>query len=111
MWRRRARVCVCVLAARNRATHSSECLRPTARCVDAGVVAACVAVARARVCVCVRVCVYALRIEAIGLDCSMCLLSFWIGPAKQRAIALRIATIALYRRRSVWWRVVARVWW
>ena len=54
----RARVCacVCVLAARDRATHSSDCARPTARCVEA-VVAACVAVARARVCVCVCACV------------------------------------------------------
>ena len=53
----RARVCVCVLAARDRATHSSDCARPTARSVEAVVVAACVAVARARVCVCVRACV------------------------------------------------------
>ena len=57
-----ARVCVCVCvcfaspldrareATRDRATHSIDCARPTARCVVAVVVAACVAVA----CVCVQ---------------------------------------------------------
>ena len=107
MWWRRARVCacVCVLAARDRVTHSSVCARPTARCVEAVAVAACVMVARARVCACVRVCVCATHRS----DCDRLLFvyAFFLHRAReQRAIALRISAIALDRRRCVW-----RRWW
>ena len=109
----RACVCVCVCggfldrareAARDRATHGIVCALSSARrvvvvVVSAVVVAAvaCVVTACVRVCMCVRVCVCA---------CVCC-----NDPVKQRVIALRIASLALGRRRGVWrrwWRCVWR---
>ena len=104
-----ARACVCCVyspsllhrareATRDRATHINDCVRSVARCAAAvvvAVVAACVVAA--------RVCV-----------CFVAHTSF-IEPVQQRAIARRVATIALDQRLSVWrrrwwWRWWRRVW-